>query len=70
MTALEKLLLQSFEQSMTLARTTAILAITAEQLIASTKLVTEQKAEIVRLKGEVTMLQLDLAEARAKGGEG
>lgn len=70
MTDLEKLLLQSFEQSMTLARTTAILAITAEQLIASTKLVTEQKAEIVRLKGEVTMLQLDLAEARAKGGEG
>lgn len=70
MTALEKLLLQSFEQSMTLARTTTILAVTAEQLIASTNMVTEQKAEIVRLKGEVTMLRLDLAEARAKGGEG
>lgn len=68
MNDLEKLLLQSFEQSMTLARTTTILAITAEQLIASTKLVTEQKAEIVRLKGEVTMLQLSLAEARAGQG--
>jgi hypothetical protein len=61
MTALERLIQINMTQAVGLAKAGAYLA-------ASARTVTELEAEIVRLKGEVTMLQLDLAEVREGRG--
>lgn len=69
MTVLEQMLILNARQSLDLIKTGIVLAETVRQLAETSAALTAATETIRRQRGEIECLGLDLAEARAKGGE-